>query len=158
MIERATERVALAKSEAIATELCQVLRHAIDEPQEFRAFVRDAEALLLDIDDAADASARLRAIHTLKGNAACFGMRSVAEAAHLVEDRLADEPDSFAAHASHLRDAWTAAMVRVRSEIDLEDDSLTVPAAEYEVVVALLAAAKRPSRRPSMMPSGAPCA
>jgi sensor domain CHASE-containing protein/HPt (histidine-containing phosphotransfer) domain-containing protein len=158
VIQHATEQVALAKSEAIATELCQVLRHAIDEPQEFRAFVREAEAWLLDVDRTHDAAVRLRAIHTLKGNAACFGMRSVAEAAHWLEDRLAEEPDSHVAHAGHLRAAWEVAMTRVRAEIDLDDDSLTVPAAEYEAILTLIARVRRPSLRPSVAPSGAPCA
>lgn len=158
VIEQATERVALAKSEAIATELREVLRHAIDEPQEFRAYTREVEALLHDTEQAPDDVSRLRAIHTLKGNAACFGMRSVADAAQFIEDQLAEEPDSFGAHADHLRGAWNDAMARVRAEIDLEDDSLTVAAAEYDAIIELLAKSKRPSRAPSMAPTGAPCA
>jgi len=158
VIECATERVALAASEAEATEVRSALRHAINDPQEFRAFIRDAESQLRAFDDATQPDIRARALHTLKGTTACFGLQSVAHVAHQVENELADDPHFSPAQLHRLRTAWNTALARLRTEIDIDDDSLVVPEREYEAALALVVNARPATPRISGVRTDPPCA
>lgn len=56
----------------------------------FRSFVRDARMLLDDAHESADDVFVRRAVHTIKGNAATFGLSDVAALAHEIEERGLD--------------------------------------------------------------------
>jgi two-component system chemotaxis sensor kinase CheA len=69
------------------TEHFRTLVQILRQREAFEAFVIDFRALVDDARGAAADQPRVRRIvHTLKGNAACFGLTEVAEIAHAVED------------------------------------------------------------------------
>ena len=101
---------------------------------------------------------RARALHTLKGTTACFGLQSVAHVAHQVENELADDPHFSPALLHRLRTAWNTALARLRTEIDIDDDSLVVPEREYEAALALVVNARPATPRISGVRTDPPCA
>ncbi|MFZ5895343.1 MAG: ATP-binding protein [Myxococcota bacterium] len=54
----------------------------------FEHFVKDCEELIADLNGQTDLTLAKRGLHTLKGNSAIFGLDSVAEYCHHIEDRL----------------------------------------------------------------------
>jgi two-component system chemotaxis sensor kinase CheA len=72
----------------------------------FRAFLTDAQGLLIDGHAAVarrDEPALRRIVHTLKGNAASFGLSEVVDAAHAVEDGSVIDDDDLDSIADALR-------------------------------------------------------
>jgi len=95
----AVEGILITLSDVTALEAAQhenaryrLLVQLLRQREAFLSFVTDFRALASDARVAAAASDDLlarRAVHTMKGNAACFGLAEVAEVAHTVEDAAA---------------------------------------------------------------------
>lgn len=93
----------------IQRELPALVSALVRDRTGFVGFVDSSEMLLSKVMDSdADAIERLRALHTLKGNTALYGMASFAAECHTVETELADAEDeawltSTARLAAHFR-------------------------------------------------------
>ena len=60
------------------------------DKQGFAQFVTDTEALLSSLSEGCAVDEARRDLHTLKGNVAIFGLQSLAERCHALEDRMAE--------------------------------------------------------------------
>jgi chemotaxis protein histidine kinase CheA len=77
-------------------------------------FYRETESLLADLlgGNVDDETAR-RTIHTIKGNAALFGLETLARACHAVEDRIGERGRVVEQDAHAINAAWTRATTRL---------------------------------------------
>lgn len=106
-----TAEIRRRAAESAQREAVVVFRRQLDDRAGFARFLADAERLMSTLRDRGpDRSSLLRALHTLKGNAAVYEIESVAAACHALEDRLAEDggrelaPDLLA----KLEAAWTS--------------------------------------------------
>src|SRR5678816_4064702 len=83
-----TQRVLAAQREYVA-----VFERAIGDPHGVREFIEDTGRLVGQLPEEDDPVDRKRAAHTIKGNAALYGVTSVAEIAHRLEDTMAESND-----------------------------------------------------------------
>lgn len=93
VITDVTSQVAALRADAIQREQIETFEWVMRDRAGFLEFFAEARALVEGIrrDRFADANDRIRAIHTLKGNAALFEAKSLAEVAHRLEQALIDE-------------------------------------------------------------------
>lgn len=109
VVSDVTDELAHQLAEGAQRELICVVENAYRDRAGFLAFLQDADELVRTSVVARDEplSDLKRRIHTLKGNASLFGVSSVADVCHALEDRMEDEgsgPD--AAGRTLLADAW----------------------------------------------------
>lgn len=77
-----------------------------------------------------------RQIHTLKGNAGLFGLYSVAEACHSLENTLLDDEKSITeASLSELLDIWSATELRVSHVIGERQRGIEIPERRYSTLI-----------------------
>lgn len=84
-----TARVHAETAEKSAREQQTVLGKLLSDKAGFVQFVTDCEDLIAGLSNSADLTLTKRHLHTLKGNTAVYGMASVAEYCHALEDQLA---------------------------------------------------------------------
>ncbi|CAN0200104.1 unnamed protein product, partial [Phaeothamnion confervicola] len=105
----------------------------------FLEFVAEAEALVAALPGAPtdDLTVVKRTVHTLKGNAAIFGLELVAEACHAIEDHIAEHgalPGAAAWEALAAR--WQAVRANLRRLVGEAAPGITLADAEYADVLA----------------------
>ena len=104
VIRDITSEIELEKMEAETREYVSVAKQALDDSQRFQRFVDDVDSLLADAADTEKShNSRFRALHTIKGNTAIYGMERFAGLVHEVEDHLQthdDTPEHFSTLAS----------------------------------------------------------
>jgi len=106
IVRNVTERLRGEDAERGAREQQAVITKLLSDKLGFAQFVADTEHLFEGLADADDATLRLR-LHTLKGNVGLFGMQSLAEHCHALEDKLAEEDGRLRADEIHgLLAAW----------------------------------------------------
>lgn len=73
-------------------EQTELFRRVMQDRQHFVAFYEDAHTLVAQLQDPArPLREQLRTIHTLKGNAGFFGLHSLAQCCHHIEEEVRDE-------------------------------------------------------------------
>jgi HAMP domain-containing protein/HPt (histidine-containing phosphotransfer) domain-containing protein len=142
-----TERVAHERSERAQRDAMAAFESAMRDRRGFLAFFGEADQLVGEITGGtldADLATLKRVVHTLKGNAAIFGLSGIATLCHDIEsgiEELAGPP------RPELRDElarrWRELAGRVRSAIG-DGTAIVVGDAEYHGVVDELAAAAAP--------------
>ncbi len=143
-----TDELARARVEREQVEFVAVVEKASRDRAAFVAFMTEANELVRRCTDGGDRSRAemQRDLHTLKGNAAVFGVASVAALCHTMEDELAqgDAPVS-AALREVLGDTWSAFRERVSRSLGLTDrPSLVVDLEDYQRVLAAIPLAPEP--------------
>jgi two-component system chemotaxis sensor kinase CheA len=139
-----TQRVLAAQREYVA-----VFERAIGDPQGVREFIEDTGKLVDELPRPLVPVVRKRAAHTIKGNAALYGVTSVAEIAHRLEDTMAESNEMDPAMIAELNTTWSAFATRVEHLIgDARRQHIDIPRAEIEALADLaerggLAAAER---------------
>jgi len=126
MVSDVTGEVAARKAEAEQREQVATIAHVLRDRAGFQEFFRESRRLLEQIraDRFVDPADRMRAVHTLKGNAALFQVTSVAEAAHTLEQASIDgEEGRVLALASALEHRWGQFAARIEPFLgeDTED-------------------------------------
>jgi two-component system, chemotaxis family, sensor kinase CheA len=109
MVSDVTAEVAARKAEAAQREAAKMVERFLNDQAGFRVFLQEARRLYQHIVGRTFASAteEMRALHTLKGNAAMFDVDSVARAAHALEQVLLEgEGELIEPHLHSLREAW----------------------------------------------------
>ena len=88
-----TERLRKEAAERHQAELLQLFQHIMRDKAGFIEFLTEAEDIVRSLKAASydNADHLKRLVHTLKGNAAIFGMRSLSEICHELENRIAEE-------------------------------------------------------------------
>jgi two-component system chemotaxis sensor kinase CheA len=139
-----TGEVAARRAEAEQREQVATIAHVLRDRSGFQEFFRESRRLLDQIrsEQFAESADRMRAIHTLKGNAALFHVTSVAEAAHALEQASIEGEESLIGKlTAALEQRWeefAARIVPILGEDVEERFELTRP--EFEQ----LCAAARP--------------
>jgi two-component system chemotaxis sensor kinase CheA len=135
-----TDELARERAEGEQRELIAVVERAYRDRAGFVAFVREADALVQTLVDGATGEALQRALHTLKGNAALFGVVGVADACHALEDQMAETcvaPTS--SQIAALGATWRAFHGRIDRLLGLSARrSILVDWDEYQGVIAQL--------------------
>jgi HPt (histidine-containing phosphotransfer) domain-containing protein/PAS domain-containing protein len=86
-----TATVEREKSEQRAREQQILIGKLLSDKRGFEQFVRDCEQLMLGLSEQKDMTIVKRELHTLKGNAAIFGLHSISERCHRIEDRIEED-------------------------------------------------------------------
>jgi two-component system, chemotaxis family, sensor kinase CheA len=129
-----TQRVLTAQREYVA-----VFERAIGDPHGVREFIEDTRKLVDQLPaDGIDPADRKRAAHTIKGNAALYGVTSVAEIAHRLEDTMAESDHFDPAMVEELAATWSSFATRVEHLIgDNRRHHVDIPRAELEALADL---------------------
>jgi two-component system chemotaxis sensor kinase CheA len=128
-----TQRVLAAQREYVA-----VFERAIGDPQGVYEFIQDTGKLVDGLPEELDPVDRKRAAHTIKGNAALYGVTSVVEIAHRLEDTMAESDQVDPAMIEELVDTWSAFATRVEHLIgDGRRQHVDIPRAEIEALADL---------------------
>jgi signal transduction histidine kinase len=99
----------------------------IQNREAFRNFLSEMKTLLKHSYTAADASDqdKIRSgLHTMKGNAASFGLRDVAEVTHEIEEKTRIQRDDINRIESRLREFLSVHRDTLELDFDVDDDEL----------------------------------
>jgi two-component system chemotaxis sensor kinase CheA len=119
VITDVTARVERERSERAQREMMSLFKHALSDGSALESFFAETGALVEEITSEAESDLTLlrRHIHTIKGNAATFGLESVAKLCHELEDKMdADERHLSPEDRGLLADTW-ARVVAMRDEL-----------------------------------------
>ncbi|MBL8749856.1 MAG: HAMP domain-containing protein [Planctomycetes bacterium] len=101
------------RAEQEARELQGIVQILLRDPTDFERFLDEMQKLVTRELLTEDERARLRSLHTVKGNAAVYGFLDFADHCHRVESAIA-EGQAFDTVASKLTSNWDEAVRRVR--------------------------------------------
>jgi chemotaxis protein histidine kinase CheA len=129
-------RLARERSEQRQRETMSIYRRLLADRPAFEEFYSEADALvraLADDTTAADLPIVKRQVHTLKGNCSLFGLESVAQLCHEVEDHIEDSARLEQPDRARLVAAW-AAIAETHSALTDggNEDSIMVARKDYE--------------------------
>lgn len=127
-----TATVERENMERSSREQQHMIGRLLSDKRGFEQFVRDCEQLIAELSGQTDLSLAKRALHTLKGNSAIFGLESIAECCHRIEDRVAADAElPSAQEVSELARLWRSRMQSIQEflsnlgrgalEVDTED-------------------------------------
>jgi two-component system, chemotaxis family, sensor kinase CheA len=126
--------IARERAEDERGEVMALFEHVLADRAGLEAFVEDggAQLELLRRGEARDLDVVQRIVHTLKGNAALFGVASIARACHTIEDRIDETGAMPAANAYDELDArWRVVVAEVnrlvgdrRARIELDTEQV----------------------------------
>jgi len=85
-----TETVQSEAFEQSTREQHELVTRLLQDKHGFAQFVKDAEDLLSSLGSERDLTVAKRQLHTLKGNVSLFGLTTLAELCHRVEDQMAE--------------------------------------------------------------------
>ena len=144
VVRDVTSRVARERAEQAQREAMNVFRRLLDDRAGFREFSREATRLVDAIGsgtgDAADMPRVARDVHTLKGNAALYGIESIAQLCHAVESRLHEQGGPLAVEElAQIRAAWSTVR-KLTEELDRSgtDERVDLSLDEYAAHLAEL--------------------
>jgi two-component system, chemotaxis family, sensor kinase CheA len=134
-----TDELERRRIEAEQIELVTLFQHIAKDRSGFEAFLMESSKCveLLAGPCRGDAEAENRALHTLKGNAATFGLLGVAELCHEIEEKLADQLRCLNdSDVACLQSKWNLALERSRLLLGgAARDVIEVDSAEHAELV-----------------------
>ena len=143
VVRDATAEIVAERAERNARELHAVAAHVLRDRAAFQAYLEECGRLAACIGGRGDLVEVKRALHTLKGNAAIYGMETVSAAAHAAEDRIAEDPDALEQAAGAVVAAWEAARARVEAVFgEPSAPSIEVDQREYDRFVSAMVSAE----------------
>jgi two-component system chemotaxis sensor kinase CheA len=99
VVRDVTEELEAEAASARSRELQRVLAAVSTDAGGFARFAEETEAILATLDAAPPSTDARRGLHTLKGNAAIFGLEAVARACHDAETALAEASSGTSSEA-----------------------------------------------------------
>jgi two-component system chemotaxis sensor kinase CheA len=136
-IRDVTTEVEAQRTLAAQREYVAVFERALRDPHGVREIVEDTGRLVAQLPAIVDPTERARAVHTIKGNAAVYGVHSVAEVAHRLEDLMMSDDTLDPVVMQELSAAWTAFASRVEELVGTARDRVEVSRGELEGLVEL---------------------
>lgn len=127
MVRDVTEELERKKKEAEQREMIAVFEAVMRDRTGFIEFFNDTEKLVTDVvaDFIHDEAVLKRVIHTIKGNTGIYGVASVSECCHHVEQSCIDEQRRPSAEElTELECRWTAFAERVRLFANQHDEGI----------------------------------
>ena len=140
VVSDVTSDVAREHAEALQRELLTMLESAMADPRGFAAFHRESEELLKEIGKASHTEStpsERRALHTMKGNAAAFGLGSIAALCHHLEDAWSEGTAAKAQSVSDGLEARWEELGETASRLlgPLSGESISVPSSDLEAML-----------------------
>jgi two-component system chemotaxis sensor kinase CheA len=136
-----TSEIEAQRTLAAQREYVTIFERALADPTGLAEFVEDTGRLVTSLPDVGLASVdRKRNAHTIKGNAAVFGVDSVATVAHRIEEHLFDDREVPPRELTELASVWREFAGRVDALLSRGTaHHVHVPRNELEYAVAELA-------------------
>jgi two-component system chemotaxis sensor kinase CheA len=134
VISDATAALLHERAEAEQRDLVRLFVKLRNDASGVANFIDEGTRIIAQLADVADLKATLRAIHTLKGNAAIFGQDVVAAACHRLEDSAAEAGELAPEAVEQLQQGWARFLERARS-IQGDDDSTDVNANDLDALI-----------------------
>jgi len=133
-ITAAVERENLEKS---SREQQHMIGRLLSDKRGFEQFVKDCEELISALVSERDMTLAKRGLHTLKGNTAMFGLESLAECCHRIEDRVAQDDElPSAQEVAELAALWRSRMQSIQEFLSkLGHNVLEVQPEEHQQLV-----------------------
>jgi len=142
-------------AEAQQREQASVFAQVMHDRAGFVEFFQEMRGLLQHLrdDGFATRTDELRTVHTLKGNAAIFGVSSVADAAHALEQALVDDDEPLASQQrSALLSAWDAFAARIVPVLgESSPDCIEMTAVELDAILKALESEQAPAKAASLL-------
>ncbi|MCU0687905.1 MAG: GAF domain-containing protein, partial [Polyangiaceae bacterium] len=135
----ATREKTMERAELEARELHAVAEHLLHDRAGFYDFVRETDRLVEALEATPDAVSLRRTLHTLKGNAAAFGLGSVAELAHAAEGSLEAPEGAGDGHARPLAELWRRRRARFDEAFGERAPGIELADTEYHAFLRRLA-------------------
>jgi two-component system, chemotaxis family, sensor kinase CheA len=148
IVSDVTEREKRARAEVDEREATRLFSKILADRVGFLEFFWEANGLVERVAElvvAVDTLPLKRALHTLKGNAAIYGIDSVAELCHGLEERLAEDGALPPTAVEPLQNRWLALSAKVKMTV--EEPSATIELDEREYTEILGAIERGVSRR-----------
>jgi two-component system chemotaxis sensor kinase CheA len=138
VVSDVTAMLVAERSERAQRELVVVLQKLSTDRRGFFEFLNEANDIVERIGASTDDVVLAREVHTLKGNAALFGLTSVSAACHAFEGELLDHPSTSAERAG-LVGAWTAALEMLRPFVGARDKNVVeIPRTDLDAVLSAI--------------------
>lgn len=133
--------MATERAEEQQREMLSALQRIIADRQIFMEFLDETRKLLQSLARAdSDTVVQLRDLHTLKGNAAVFGLTSIARQAHELERRLLEEKRRINDdERAELQAKWLEIELRLRPLLGETDGRIQLSLPEYEEALGAIA-------------------
>jgi two-component system, chemotaxis family, sensor kinase CheA len=152
VISNITEEMARLRAEMAQRELISIVEKAYRDRTGFLEFFREADDLVREITLPGEepADELKRRLHTLKGNAAMFGVQSVAEVCHELESRLEEFPGPLETKERvQLLEVWRAVHDRIESLLGVSQRrTILVDWEEYQTVLSSISEPEPPWASP----------
>jgi signal transduction histidine kinase len=137
-IRDVTAEVEAQRTLATQLEYVSVFERALSDPNGIRELIEDTGKLVRDVQlGIVDVVERKRAVHTIKGNAAIYGIDSVARIAHRLEDLMEYDNELDPIVVAELVTVWTAFAARVEHLIAGSSELIDVPRNQIEAMAEL---------------------
>lgn len=142
-----TDVLARSRAEAHEREVTGLFTKLIADRTGFLEFFAEAHALVEHIAAAVASTvaatrvetvALTRAIHTLKGNAAIYGLETVAGLCHELEQRLVEGVRLVAADGEPLRRRWREISAKVKTLVEGKSGKIEIEDAEYSEILSAI--------------------
>jgi two-component system chemotaxis sensor kinase CheA len=129
-----TETLQAERAQQSAREQQSLIAKLLADKAGFAQFVKDSERLLSSLATAHELTVAKRDLHTLKGNVAIFGLSSLAEFCHAIEDRIAASGGfPTAVDVADLAALWRMRMQSIEAFLsELGDSRLEVDRLDHE--------------------------
>jgi len=137
VISDVTTALACARAELDERETTRLFSRLVADRPGFLEFLTEARALVETIRSGPlDSTSSLkRSLHTLKGNAGLYGIESVAELCHGLEDRLAEKGRLTEAELAPLLARWGQISAKVGALVGDERSKLELEDSEYREIL-----------------------
>ncbi|HET8933575.1 MAG TPA: ATP-binding protein, partial [Polyangiales bacterium] len=137
-IRDVTLQVEAERAERLAREHQRTIAFLLRDKRGFARMARECEALVTQVNGSEDIVVRRRALHTLKGNSAIFGLVSVSELAHALETKLDEQGELSDGDGQQLRACWHDSMVRLEEFVAHAHDTYEIAETDLESVLRAL--------------------
>lgn len=139
VIADVTERLRYEEKELEQREILQVFKRVNNDKTGYLAFQKDAQKLVNNIcsPTATDNLVLLkRQIHTLKGNCGLFGLGSISEICHQVEDEMVESPGSpVAERLNQIKLAFETVLANTKIFTSSSENTLDIAVRDYEKLI-----------------------
>jgi signal transduction histidine kinase len=142
MVTNVTATLAARREEEKQREYVRIFERVVRDRDGFLAFVSETNALLRRLEaEVPDARTAMMIIHTVKGNAAQWGVTSVATIAHDLEAQILDCPSaSITERQKELCDAWATVTRRLQTLGGQFSDRIEISRDEVDRLLAAIQA------------------
>lgn len=145
VITDVSERVERERTLVAERETMSLFKRISSDRGVFEEFYDEASVLIATIRswDGAELVGLQRAVHTLKGSAAVYGLESIVELCHTIENELENKAGGVTEEHKQQLEALWARVGRIRAEFSA-DPGITIDKTEHRALVAALQAHGEP--------------